>query len=403
MSQYRGRSHGRSSYRGNNRNRRPRRNYKKSQRQVIAREQYINFPTEISESIKKFQGASFDQFSLHQNLSNNLSQKGFSIATEIQTKAIPLIMQGKDVLGISETGSGKTGAFLIPSIHKLLSDRNQKLLVIAPTRELAMQIEKEAISFVKGSQLRVALTIGGESIGKQISQLRRDAQIIVGTPGRLLDLIERKVFNPHFYNNIVIDEVDQMLDMGFVDDIKKIMNRVSQKRQTLFFSATLNSKIEKIVQSISANYQIVKLTNNAPSKNVIQDVIDYSHTSERIPLLQELLQQKEVEKAIVFVETKRYADQIDKILYQNRFKVGAIHGDKRQNVRKRVIDKFKKSHINILVATNVAARGIDIHDITHVINLDEPQTHDEYIHRIGRTGRNGNTGKAFTFVKKSKK
>lgn len=345
-------------------------------------------------------GKNYSDFHFDLRLERNILKKGFATTTEIQEKTIPIILEGKDLVGISATGSGKTGAFLIPMVQKLLTDPTQKLLIIAPTRELALQIAKEGVSFILGTHLHIAAIIGGQSMRDQIYELNRGAQIIVGTPGRINDLIKRGNIKVGQLNNIIVDEVDRLLDMGFIDDIRFIFSKVNPERQTLFFSATLNSKVERIVDSLSPAYDVVKLANNTPIKSVVQSIIDYTHSDEKMELLQELLRKKEVEKAIIFVDTKRFADYVDSYLYKSNFKVGVIHGDKRQNVRKRIIDLFKQSKISYLVATNVAARGLDIDDVTHVINLDEPQTYDEYIHRIGRTGRNGSFGTAYTFVKR---
>lgn len=392
---------GRSRGRGNNRSRGG--GSRRHATENIGRERYINdLQSEVKIETDAYTGKSYTDFGFDRMLEKNLDKKGFKTTTEIQEKAIPLIMEGNDVLGISATGSGKTGAFLIPLIEKMLKNNDQKLLVVAPTRELAQQIMKEANSLIRGTWLNGALIIGGESMGRQISQIRRGGDIIVGTPGRLNDLIKREKLDPGIYNNIVIDEVDRMLDMGFIDDIRFIFMMINSVRQTQFFSATLNHKVQRIVDSLSDSYDIIKLSNNTPTKSVVQSVIDFTHKDEKIDLLQDILNQEEVEKAIIFVDTKRFADQVDNILYKNNYRVGVIHGDKRQNQRKRMIDKFKSSRINVLVATNVAARGIDIDDITHVINLDEPQTYDEYIHRIGRTGRNGSLGTAYTFVKRAR-
>lgn len=353
-----------------------------------------------TEQREKFKGKPYTEFQFHQTLTNNLAKKGFETMTEIQQKTIPLIMQGHDLLGISETGSGKTGAFLIPLIDKLLKNPSERLLIVAPTRELASQITKEAISFLLGTGIYASLIIGGESVHNQLSQLRRGSRIIIGTPGRINDLIKRGSLKTDTINNIVVDEVDKMFDMGFINDIKMIFRSINSKKQSLFFSATHNKKVEDIVNSLTTSFDIVKLSNNKPNKNVVQSVIDYTHNEEKFNLLHGILEKKEVQKAIIFVETKRFVDVIERVLRKSNFKVGAIHGDKRQNVRRRVIDLFKKSSIDFLIATNVAARGIDMNDITHVINFDEPTNYDEYIHRIGRTGRNGAVGTAYTFVRR---
>lgn len=413
-SQGRGNNRSNSSY--NSRNRSRNNNYRGNRRggnsrnsnrgrfqgQHIDRAMFISqvkVTTTLEE--QKYAGVNFTDFNLDYRILKNLEFKNFKTTTEIQEKAIPAIIAGQDVLGISSTGSGKTGAFLLPMIDKLLKDQSQKLLIIAPTRELALQIMKEAMSLIRGTHLQMALVIGGESMGRQISQLQRGGDIIVGTPGRLNDLTKRQYIRLSDYNNIVVDEVDKMLDMGFIDDIRNVFNQLNPKKQSLFFSATLNKKVQQITESFCTSFELIKLAENKPSESVTQEVIDYYHPDEKIGLLKELLSKEETEKVIIFVDTKRYADKVDQILYESNFKVGVIHGDKRQNVRKRVIQSFKYSKINILVATNVAARGLDIDDITHVINLDQPQSYDEYIHRIGRTGRNGKTGKAYTFYQAS--
>jgi superfamily II DNA/RNA helicase len=309
-------------------------------------------------------------------------------------------MKGRNVLGFARTGSGKTGAFLIPMINKVLNDQNEKVLIVAPTRELAAQISKEAIKFVRGTKLNISLIIGGESTRRQISSLRRGDRFIIGTPGRIKDMINRKHIKAHNINNIIVDEVDRMLDMGFIGDIKHFFKLAPKQKQSLFFSATHNRSVETIARELVNHFDTVKITGNEANTNIDQNVIDYSSQDEKINLLQDLLYRDEVEKAIIFVRTKRYADRINRILSKSDHKSNVIHGGKRQNQRKRVYKAFKYSKFDYLVATNVAARGLDVDDITHVINLDEPDTHEEYIHRVGRTGRNGKTGTAYTFLKR---
>ncbi len=347
-----------------------------------------------------YEGKLYSEMNLHSVIQDNLAKKNFVRTTEIQEKTFDLIGKGHDMLGISATGSGKTGAFLIPMIQKLLDNPGQKVMIIAPTRELAQQISKEATSLLTNTRMYSGLIIGGESMKNQIWQLKKGVHILVGTPGRMNDLLKRGDLDASQYENIVVDEVDRLFDMGFIDDVKFIFSKLKSPRQTLFFSATLNKTVEKVVDSLSQSYDVVKLSNNTPTTQVVQSIIDYTHSQEKIDKLQEILDTEAVEKAIIFVETKRYADTVQMTLRKAGLKVESIHGDKRQNVRKRVIDMFKKSKIDVLVATNVAARGIDIDDITHVINLDEPTSYDEYIHRIGRTGRNGSFGTAYTFVKR---
>lgn len=371
-------------------------------KQTLDRALFISDDTPKHEAKKKdYIGREYIEFDLHFSLEKNLARKQYERATEIQDKAIPIIQSGDNVLGISATGSGKTGAFLIPMIDRMLKTKGQRLMVIAPTRELAMQIADEAHSFTKKTPLRCITIIGGQSMHKQLNQLQKGFDILVGTPGRINDHIKRGTLQAQVCNNIVVDEVDRMLDMGFIKDVTFIFGKIAPQRQALFFSATHNKQVERTVSTLAGTYDIIKLAQNTPNQSVAQSVIDFTHNEDKIDLLTEILKREEVEKAIIFVDTKRYADKIDRILHKQQFRVGVIHGDKRQNFRKRMIEKFTSSHINVLVATNVAARGLDIDDITHVINLDEPRDYDEYIHRIGRTGRNGAHGVAYTFVKRN--
>lgn len=358
----------------------------------------VDFPEQVKK--KRYEGKKFIEYGLSNALTNNLSRKGFIYSTEIQERVIEKILQGADICAISQTGSGKTGAFLIPMIEKLMKDRNQKVLIIAPTRELAKQIDDEAFSLIKGTQIYSTLIIGGENMGRQISNLRRNPQIVVGTPGRLKDMYQRRALNFAEFNNIVLDEVDRMLDMGFVDEMRLIYKQTNENKQSLFFSATSDKRVERIISEMAQGYEFIQLSTNAPTASVVQDIVEYDSKEQKIEKLYIILSQETVTKTLIFVETKRYADKVGKELMRKGLKSGVIHGDKRQNQRKKTLESFRNSHIDTLIATNVAARGIDIEDITHVINLDTPTSYDDYIHRIGRAGRNGNTGTAFTFVQR---
>ncbi len=354
-------------------------------------------PVEKKED-KKLDTFRFEELELKSGLLKNIQNKGYQQATEIQDAAIPIILDGHDLLGISATGSGKTAAFLIPMVHKLTTQKTQRLMVIAPTRELAMQIHTELISLIKGSPLRAALIIGGASIGRQIRDLSGRVDIIIGTPGRIKDMYDRKHLHLDLINNIVLDEVDRMLDMGFVDEIRDIFKQIADVRQSLFFSATIEHRITQIVGELVDSHKTIEFGVNEPGKHVTQAVIGFHDTSEKMHKLKELLKQPEVEKSIVFVETKSYVDKVADELSRAGYNVEAIHGGKTQGRRTKAIKLYRDNKVNILVATNVAARGLDVSDITHVINFDEPQNYDEYIHRIGRTGRNGRTGFAYTFI-----
>jgi superfamily II DNA/RNA helicase len=307
-------------------------------------------------------------------------------------------MNGKDIVGIANTGTGKTGAFLIPTIDRLTKDKTSKILIIAPTRELADQIEHDAFIFTKNLGLRSTLVVGGMNINAQIGKLRSNPHIVVGTPGRILDLIERQALRLHDFKTVILDEVDRMLDMGFVDDVKKIISFLPKERQSLFFSATMNRKVEEILSIFSKNPITISVKTGNTSDNVHQDIIKVRDHSERHEKLIELLKSTEVTKAIIFLRTKRGVRELDDKLYNLGFKVSSLHGDKSQPQRKRSLDAFKRNITNTMIATDVAARGLDVSDISHVINFDMPETYDDYAHRIGRTGRGGKKGIALTFV-----
>lgn len=391
-SRNRGRNRGGSNNRQNNRGGRNNRTKIDPNKYISANQPLVDQEREV------YNGIQFQNFNLSPKLLENLHQKGFKTTTAIQQEAIPAIQAGNDIVGISATGSGKTGAFLIPLIDKALKNDSENILVITPTRELALQILKEGISLIKGSKLRIELVIGGESIYKQKQNLQKNPAIVVGTPGRLLDMVDRKHLNLNRFNNLVIDEVDRMLDMGFIGDIKKLFAMTASSRQSLFFSATMDNRIEGIIKDMVGQYKMIKLSENKPINMVKQDVIYFDRREEKIDKLHSILMQEEVTKTVVFVETRRYADKVGKKLQQAGIRTGVIHGNKNQNQRKRIMEEYRRTKFNVLVATNVAARGLDIDDISHVINFDEPESYDEYIHRIGRTGRNGKEGTAYTFV-----
>ncbi len=340
----------------------------------------------------------YNDLDLHESLKQNIIRR-YKNPTKIQDQAIPHIIAGKDILGLASTGSGKTAAFLIPLINKVLRGEQQRCLTIVPTRDLAFQIQEEFNKFVVGTRLESTLVIGGASMGKQISQLRRRPQFIFGTPGRLKDLTNRNVLQLNYFNNIVLDEVDRMLDMGFIEDIRFLISKMNQQKQSMFFSATMTRQAEDIANTLLVDPVRVQVAIQSPGKNVDQDIIRVKSENEKVEKLHDLLIQDGVNKVLVFTRTKRGADRVNYDLQDRGFKVSAIHGDKTQSKRKRVIEDFQNSRIQVLVATDVASRGLDIKDITHVVNYDEPATYEDYIHRIGRTGRIGKKGVALTFVK----
>lgn len=342
---------------------------------------------------------SFADFDMHPMLKENLVKKGISTPSAIQDQAIPHALQGSDVVGIANTGTGKTIAFGLPLLNKLINEPTARALILAPTRELAQQIEDEFRAIARGSGLNGALLIGGSSMGTQLRDLRADPRIVVGTPGRVKDHIERGTLAISKFNIIVLDEVDRMLDMGFIQDMKDILEKLSPERQSYFFSATLDPKVKTLINTFSSNPVTISVKTGETSENVEQDIVPYQTNDEKMQQLHNLLATEAVVKALVFDETQRSVERLNTELVSRGFKADAIHGGKSQGQRQRALDKFKKSHVNILVATDVAARGIDVADITHVINFSQPQAYDDYIHRIGRAGRAGRTGYAYTFVK----
>jgi len=340
----------------------------------------------------------FADFAVNTLIHDNLANKGFTHPTAIQDQAIPHGLEGKDVVGIANTGTGKTIAFGIPVLHRLMEDREARAIIMAPTRELAQQIEDELRMVGKGSGIYGALLIGGTPMGPQLRDLRANPQIVIGTPGRIKDHIERGSLNPSAFNIVVLDEVDRMLDMGFIDDMRSILEQLAEERQSLFFSATMEPKVAALIETFSGETVTISVKTGETSDNVEQDILPYSNLYEKMDQLHNLLVREDVEKVIIFDETQRSVERLADDLLERGFKVDAIHGGKSQGQRQRALRKFKENHISIMVATDVAARGIDIADITHVVNYGQPQTYEDYVHRIGRAGRAGRIGYAYTFV-----
>lgn len=342
----------------------------------------------------------FSDFVINDLIKANVLAKGYETPSPIQDQTIPLGLDGKDIIGIANTGTGKTAAFAIPVLNQLINDKTARALIIAPTRELAEQIDDECRSIAKGSGIRGVLVIGGANIGPQLRDLRANPQIVIGTPGRIKDHIERGTLNLANFKLVVLDEVDRMLDMGFINDVRSILNQLSPARQSFFFSATLDGPVKTLIESFSNNPEVVSVKTGNTSDNVHQDVVRYDSTSDKITKLHDLLVTDKVEKAIVFDETQRKVERLAKELHDRGFQVDAIHGGKTQGQRQRALKRFKASEVTVLVATDVAARGIDVADITHVINYEVPQSYEDYVHRIGRAGRAGRIGHALTFVGK---
>ncbi len=341
---------------------------------------------------------SFSDFDLCKELKENLDKRNYKTPMPIQDQAINYILQGRDLVGLANTGTGKTAAFLLPLIDKVQKDRNQKVLIIAPTRELALQIETELHQFSWGMKIYFATVVGGMPMGKQIGALRRNPNFIIGTPGRLKDMCQRKLIDLSTFNNIVLDEVDRMLDMGFVDEIRGFLDQLPENRQSLFFSATIPSKIRDLVATFSRDPITISVSNGQTADSVEQDIVKVEHRGAKFDTLSKLLNDPELEKVLIFSETKRDVEKLTIDLNRGGFRAESIHGDKRQGQRTRALASFKNNQVDILVATDVAARGLDIKDVSHVINYTIPKTYEDYIHRIGRTGRGDKLGKALTFV-----
>jgi ATP-dependent RNA helicase RhlE len=340
---------------------------------------------------------SFSDFAIDPRLKKNIGTKGYLQPTPIQDEAIPHILQGTDVVGIANTGTGKTAAFLIPLIDKVLRNPQENVLIIVPTRELAIQIDTELRGFAPLLGIFSACVVGGASIGRQIAQLRRKNNFVIGTPGRLKDLVERKSIRLDQYKTIVLDEADRMLDMGFVNDMRYVMANMSPNRHTLFFSATLSREIENLIHEFLRNPVQISVKKQDTASNVDQDIVRVTGTT-KIDVLCGLLSQAEFNKVLIFGKTKHGVERLSKTLLERGLKVESIHGNKNHMKRQKALGLFRDNHVQALVATDVAARGLDIPNVTHVINYDLPATYDDYVHRIGRTGRSDKMGKALTFV-----
>jgi superfamily II DNA/RNA helicase len=308
------------------------------------------------------------------------------------------VLAGRYVVGIANTGTGKTAAFALPIIHKLMSAPGSRMLVIAPTRELAQQIEQECKILGKGSRLTGALLIGVYSLVPQLRDLKNNPRAVICTPGRIKDHLERGTLQLNNFDTIILDEVDRMLDMGFVNDVTHILGHAAKDRQSLFFSATMDARVMNIISTFTSDPVTVTVKQGETSQNVHQDIVAYETNHDKITQMHNILIGDSVKKVIIFDDTQRAVDRLHKELETRGFKTDAIHGGKTQGYRQRALKRLKNNEVSILVATDVAARGLDINGITHVINYSTPQSYDDYIHRIGRAGRAGNIGNALTFV-----
>lgn len=389
-----------SNYRKSNSKFRGKRNTRSKQR--INPAQFINKNIAEKTTATKYVPTNlFNDFDLNNIIATNLEAAGFIAPSPVQDKAIPLILAGKDVIGLANTGTGKTAAFMLPILNKLATKRqSSSVLIMAPTRELAQQIDAEFRKFSAGMKLYSAVCVGGINIGPQIRQLQRGPHIIIGTPGRLKDLMDRKMINTDTITTLVLDEADRMLDMGFINDIKDIIGRLpSENRQTLCFSATMSEGVKKITRDFMRNPELVSVKVNETNNHIYQDIIEFIDDNHKKDQLIGLLKKDDFAKVIVFGETKYGVQRLSDSLRQQGIQSSAIHGNKSQGQRNRALKAFANNEVTVLIATDVASRGLDIPDVSHVINFDLPQSYDDYIHRIGRTGRGGKQGTALTFVK----
>lgn len=354
-------------------------------------------PVEVVEKEVYQNTHQFNDFKIVDTIKDNIEARGYKTPTPIQDKIIPPILEGRDVVGIANTGTGKTAAFLIPLLNKVLLDHNEKVLIITPTRELALQIRDELRLFTQNMRVYSTLCIGGASIHRQIDNLRRGQSFVIGTPGRIKDLNQRGRLNFNQFSNIVLDEVDRMLDMGFIHEIKEIINSLPQHRSSLFFSATMTKNVKDVMRDFLRDPVYISVKTQDTANNVYQDIVRTGGKA-KLDVLHDLLIREEFQKVLVFGRTKHAADRLTRNLKDRGIRANAIHGNKSQGQRERALKQFKNNHVQVLIATDVVARGVDIKNVTHVINYELPESYESYIHRIGRTGRADSKGVALTFV-----
>ncbi len=340
----------------------------------------------------------FSELGLSQSIVRGVRAVGYSEPTPIQTQAIPTILSGRDLIGIAQTGTGKTAAFVLPILEKLKDGRGLRCLVLTPTRELAAQVETSVRDYARFMRLHCAAIYGGVSMGPQIGALRRGVDIIVATPGRLLDHLNRRTVQFSQLSLLVLDEADRMLDMGFLPDIKRIIDTLPRKRQTLLFSATIPLEIEHLARQILINPALIEVgRRSSPAEGVAQFLYPVPRHL-KMRLLLKILEMTATTSVLIFSRTKHGADKVSRILNERGHSSAQIHGDRSQSQRSQSLHGFRTGRYKILVATDIAARGLDIEGISHVINYDVPGTPEDYVHRIGRTARAQTIGDAFTIV-----
>lgn len=346
----------------------------------------------------------FNDLNLIEPILRALKTEGYTTPTPIQEQAIPIVLQRRDLLGCAQTGTGKTAAFSIPILQLLYQDKQQhkeqktiKALILTPTRELAIQINESLAAYGRHTGLKHLVIFGGVSQNPQVDALKRGVDILVATPGRLLDLMQQRFISLEHIKMLVLDEADRMLDMGFVNDVKKIIAKVPAKRQTLFFSATMPKEIQSLADNMLTNPEKVEVAPVSSTAETIQQELYYVQKSDKRDLLSHILKDKNIKSVLVFTRTKHGADKVVKDLHKLKITAEAIHGNKSQNARQRALTNFKNRDTRVLIATDIAARGIDIDELAYVINYEIPNIPETYVHRIGRTGRAGAEGIAYSF------
>jgi ATP-dependent RNA helicase RhlE len=340
----------------------------------------------------------FNEFALSPAILQAVEERDHTIPTPIQEQVIPAVLDGRDVLGIAATGSGKTAAYVLPLLDRMAAHSGVHTLVVVPTRELAYQVEEEVLSYGRYLGVRAVVIVGGAASAKQISQLRGGAQVVIGTPGRLLDLNQRGVLDLYQVKALVLDEVDRMLDLGFLPDMQRIVSKLPGHRQSLFFSATMPAAIAPLAAHLLE--QPVEVTVGKPATTVptVTQSVQVIMDGRKIDALEELLREPAAQRVLIFGKTKRDVDDIHSQLRRRGFRVEILHGDRAMDQRLSALDKFKTGETPVMVATDLAARGLDVPDVTHVVNYDVPQSLEDYIHRVGRTARASKDGEAITLV-----
>ncbi len=354
-------------------------------------------PIEIKEEIYVPKHKSFNEFNITPKLAQIVTNMGIKVPSPIQDQTIPASLEGRDIIGLAETGTGKTAAFLVPLVQQTMDTPSMKTLILAPTRELAIQIQEELRKMARNLQIYSVTCVGGMSIHPQLKMLQRTNQFIIGTPGRVIDLIDRGAIKPKEISTVVLDEADRMLDMGFINDMKKILQATPKNRQTLFFSATMTPATQQLTHEFLNDPVIVSVRKKDVIDSIEQNVVKYGAHS-KFETLVKLFEDKSFNRVIIFGSMKHSVEKLSKELVAEGIRATSIHGNKNHTQRQRALESFKKGEVRVLVATDVAARGIHVDDVSHVINYDLPQTQEDYVHRIGRTGRAKQKGKALTFV-----